>query len=573
MKYLEKYKLWCESNYFDNKIKKELLSIQNNKKEIKERFCKDLEFGTGGLRGLIGAGSNRMNIYTVRKATQGIANYINKFEQENKSVVIAYDSRNMSKEFAKETALCFNANGIKTYLFTSLRPTPELSFAVKKIGCTAGIVITASHNSADYNGYKVYWKGAAQITPPLDKHLIDSINDIKDYDQIKTISENEAKNHNLYTLIDKEIDDSFIDCIKKINFSTEDLTEEKRKLKIVYTPLHGAGNIPVQRILKESGFSNVFVVKEQQDSNGNFPTVKYPNPEESSAFKLGINLAKEKNADIILATDPDADRLGIYAKNVNDDYICFNGNMIACLMADYILSQLKIKNSIPQKGVIVKTIVTTNMLKAIANNYNVATEEVLTGFKYIGEKINQYEKENSYKYIFGAEESYGYLADTYVRDKDAVSSVKLLCEMAAYYKKQNKTLCDVMEELYKKHGYYKESLFYINLESDKITKIMSNVRHNLPETIGNERIFSIKDYLVSKEYIIKEHCEKPIFLNKSNVLYFNFKNNGFCCLRPSGTEPKIKFYISVKDDTKAAAEERLTNIKNGIKNTFKLIKK
>lgn len=572
MNHLEKYNFWCTSEYFDNETKNELLSIKDNQKEINDRFYKELEFGTGGLRGLLGAGSNRMNIYTVRKATQGIAEYINKTVQNNKSVAIAYDSRNMSKEFANETALCFNANGIKTYLFTALRPTPELSFAVRHLNCTAGIVITASHNPSQYNGYKVYWQDGGQITPPLDKDLIDCVNQVTDYGKIKTISQQSATDKGLFNLIDSEIDDKFIECIKEITFTSENLDKEKDELKIVYTPLHGAGNLSVQRILKESGFKNVFIVKEQEEPDGNFPTVKYPNPEEPSAFEYALKLAEEKDADIILATDPDADRLGVYVKDKSGKYLSFNGNMIGSLMAEYILSQLKAKNNIPNNGIIVKTIVTTNMLNAIAKNYNVSTTEVLTGFKYIGEKINQFEKDNSFKYIFGAEESYGYLADTYVRDKDAVSSVKLLCEMCAYYRKHNNTLCDVMEDMYKTYGYYKESLSYIILEgaegAEKIAKIMEAVRKNLPNVIGNEKVCTIRDYLKQREVNLENNTEKEITLNKSDVLYFTFENNGFCCLRPSGTEPKIKLYIGVKSNTSEEAVIKLNDIKKGIEKYF-----
>lgn len=572
MNYIEKYNLWCTSESFDKKTREELLSIKDNKKDVIDRFYKDLEFGTGGLRGVLGNGSNRMNRYTVGKATQGVADYINLTDEPNKSVVIAYDSRHMSKEFAKETALCFNANGIKTYLFTSLRPTPELSFAVRYLNCTAGVVITASHNPAQYNGYKVYWKDGAQITPPLDKELIECVNKVTDYRSIKSISEEKAKSKGLLKLIDKDIDEKFLKSVKNITFADDDISLEKENLKIVYTPLHGAGNISVQKVLQESGYKNVFMVREQQNPDGDFPTVKYPNPEEKSAFELALRYAKEKEADIVLATDPDADRLGVYAKNATGEYISFNGNMIGCLLAEYILSQLKKKDKLPPNGVIVKTIVTTNMLNAIAESYDIAIEQVLTGFKYIGEKINSYEKNHKYKYIFGAEESYGYLADTYVRDKDAVSTVKLLCEMTSYYKKQGKTLCDVMQEIYEKYGYYKEELFYITLDgmdgAQKIAKIMKTVRESYPKYIGREKVLCVEDYLISKKFDFVNNTETRIELNKSDVLYFTLKNNSFCCLRPSGTEPKIKIYIGVKAQNSQKAEERVADIKKGIEKYF-----
>lgn len=572
MTYFQKYKQWCESEYFDDKTKQELDSIKDDEKEIQDRFYKDLEFGTGGLRGLIGAGSNRMNVYTVRKATQGIADYINQTETDEKSVAVAYDSRNMSDVFAKETALCFNANGIKTYLFPSLRPTPELSFAVRKLSCTAGIVITASHNPSQYNGYKVYWKSGCQITPPFDKDLIGYVNKVTDYGSIKTISEQKAKEKGLFNIIEKEIDDEFVEHIINIGFIEENLDKEKDKLKIVYTPLHGTGNVPVMRVLNESGYKNVFAVKEQQLPDGNFSMVKSPNPEEASAFELALKLAKEKDADIVLATDPDADRLGVYAKDKDGSYKCFTGNMVACLMAEYILSQLEKSGKLPKNSVIVKTIVTTNMLSEIAKRYNAETEEVLTGFKYIGEKINQYEQSLNKSYIFGAEESYGYLVDTYVRDKDAVSSVKVLCEMCAFYKKQGKTLCDVIDEMYGCYGFFKEDLSYIVMDgvegAEKIHSIMKRVREALPKAIGNQKVISVKDYLCSKEFDFETETVKNIKLNKSDVLYFTLENNGFFCLRPSGTEPKIKLYTAVKASNAAEATDIIEKIKDDIKKYF-----
>ncbi len=569
MNYLQRYNYWCNSNCFDENTKSELLKIKDDDNEIKERFYKELEFGTGGLRGIIGAGSNRMNIYTVRKATQGIANFINSNYETNKKVAIAYDSRNMSKEFALETALCFNANGIMTYLFDSLSSTPELSFAVRYLDCSMGIVITASHNPAKYNGYKVYSKGGAQITYPLDKQIIECVNNVDDYNKIKTIDKQTAINDGLFKYVPHEVVDKFIEHIKSIKHTNVDLTSEKEDLKIVYSPLHGAGHIPVKRALHESGYKNLHIVEEQKHPDGNFPTVKFPNPEEHSAFELAIKLAEEKDADIIVATDPDADRLGVYTKGHNGEYISFSGNLIASLMAQYILSQREESNTLPDNGVLIKTIVTTNLLNEIASNYDVEVKELLTGFKYIGEKINEYEETQEYEYVFGAEESYGYLADTHVRDKDAISSVKVLCEMVAYYKKQNKKLIEVAYEMYDKYGYYKEDLIYVTLDgvegAKKIASIMKKVRDNYPTKIGNQKVISVRDYKISKEFDIKTKEEKEIDLLKSDVLYFTFENNGFCCLRPSGTEPKIKLYVSVKGKTEEDATEILEDIKKGLK--------
>lgn len=572
MSYMEKYRLWCTDEYFDAQTRQELLSIKDNEKEIEDRFYKELEFGTGGLRGLLGAGCNRMNIYTVRKATQGIADYINKTYADNKSVAIAYDSRKMSQEFAKETALCFAANGIKAYLFEKLTPTPELSFAVRQLNCTAGVVITASHNPSQYNGYKVYLGSGCQVTPPFDKQLIDCVNAVESYKAIKTVDEALAKANGLLCELNEEIDREFIERVKKMKFTDEDLTQVKKDLRIVYTPLHGTGNIPVTRILKESGYENVFVVEEQKEPDGNFSTVESPNPEERSAFEYALRLAKKKDADIVLATDPDADRLGVYVKNENSEYVSFNGNMVACLMAQFILSQKSKAQSMPKNPVIVKTIVTTNMLCAIARRYSVDVVQVLTGFKYIGEKINEFEENSSKSYIFGAEESYGYLADTFVRDKDAVSSTKLLCDMCAYYKKQGKTLCDVLNQMYKTYGYFKEDLSYIVMEgvqgANKIRTIMEKVRNEKPTTLGNEKVVSIKDYLTQKELNLSTGTQKEISLNKSDVLYFKLEDDSFFCLRPSGTEPKIKMYTSIKAQSEEEAQKRIEDIKKDLEKFF-----
>ena len=570
---MEKYNAWLSDPYFDEEAKKDLESIQGNEKEIEDRFYRDLEFGTGGLRGKLGIGTNRMNIYTVRKATQGVADYINSQDvQGEKSVAIAYDSRNMSREFALETALCFNANGIKASLFTNERSTPELSFTIRYFHATAGIVITASHNPAQYNGYKVYWTHAAQITPPQDSEIISYVNAVTDYHSIKSISEKEALQAGLLGYIDKEVDDAFIEGAKKVSFTDEDISKEKASIKIVYTPLHGTGAMPVLRILRESGYNSVVPVQEQLEPNGDFPTVEFPNPEEPSAFAMALKLAEKENAEIVLATDPDSDRLGLYAKGNDGSYHSFNGNMIGSMLADYILTQLSASGKMPENAMMVKTIVTTNMLRAITDRFGVKIDEVLTGFKYIGEKINEYERDNSYQYLFGMEESYGYLANSYVRDKDAVSSVVLICEMAAYYKKYGKNLCEVMQDLYGKYGYYKEILSYIVLDgaqgAAKIHSIMENLRKSSPKSIGSEPVLRFRDYLYGEETDIQTGEKSPVTLNKSDVVYFVLQDNGFVCVRPSGTEPKIKLYISVSDKDEATASARIEQIEAEMKKMF-----
>ena len=570
MNYKDKYKEWLENPLFDKETKEELLKIKDDEKEIEDRIYKDLEFGTAGLRGTIGSGTNRMNKYTVGKVTQGLANFIIKEDGKNRGVVIAYDSRNMSKEFAKETALCLNANGIKTYIFESLRPVPELSYSVRKLKCIAGIMITASHNPAKYNGYKVYWEDGAQITAPKDKLIIEEVNNILNYNEIKTMSEEEAIKINLYNVVGKEIDDCYIEEIKK-QLQNPEVIKEEKDLSIVYTPLHGTGNILVQRILKEIGFENVNVVKEQEKPDGNFPTVEYPNPEDKKAFKLALELAKEKNADVVLATDPDADRLGVYAKNSkNGEYKAFTGNMSALLIAEYILSQKKEKNKISKNGAIVKSIVSSTMAKPIADEYGLTLIEVLTGFKYIGEKIKEFENSNKYTYEFGYEESYGCLVGTHARDKDAIVAVMLLCEAAAFYKKQGLTLWDQMVKMYEKYGYYKEDTISITLEgvdgAEQINKIMQNLRENPPKEFGEYKVQKVRDYKSGKIIEIETGKESNTNLATSNVLYYELNNDAWICVRPSGTEPKIKYYIGVKGTSFEDAEDKLEKIKEYLKN-------
>lgn len=566
MNYIDKYNSWLSEEIFDDHTKKELESIKENEKEIEDRFYKDLEFGTAGLRGIIGAGTNRLNRYTVTKATQGLANYIIKQGGQEKGVVIAFDSRHMSPEFSKWAALCLNANGIKTYRFNTLRPTPELSFAIRELGCIAGIVITASHNPPEYNGYKAYWEDGAQIVAPRDREIIEEVKKVETYSEIKTISLQEAVNNGLYNTVGKDIDDRYIEELKKLVLNPDIVREYGKDLKIVYTPLHGSGNTAVQRILNELGFENVYIVKEQELPDGNFPTVSYPNPEDPKAFELALELAKKVDADIILATDPDADRLGVYSKDKrNGEYVSYTGNMSALLIAEYEISQMKEKGILPENGVLISTIVSSELAKAIAAWYDLESIEVLTGFKYIGEKIKLFEQNNEKKYVFGFEESYGCLVGTHARDKDAIVAVMALCEAAAFYKSKGLTLLDQMNEMYKKYGYYKEAQVSITLKGiegeEKIKKILNDFRKNPPKKIGKYKVIAIRDY--ENGIINYENGEeKTTNLPKSNVLYYELEDNAWCCVRPSGTEPKIKFYIGVKEDSNEKAEEELEKIKN-----------
>ena len=566
MEYLEKYKQWLNNEMFDEQTKRELANIKDSDEEIKDRFYKDLEFGTAGLRGIIGAGTNRMNYYTVGKATQGLANFIMKEKGEKQGVAIAYDSRRMSPEFSKRAALILNANGIKTYLFDSLRPTPELSFAVRELGCIAGIVITASHNPPEYNGYKVYWSDGAQIIAPQDKQIIAEVNNIEDYSEIKLISEEEAKSKGLFNIIGKEIDDKYMEELHKLVLNSEVIREMAKDIKIVYTPFNGTGNLPARRILDELGFENVYVVPEQEMPDGEFTTLAYPNPEDPKAFELALKLAKEVDADIVLATDPDADRLGVYAKDVKTgEYKEFTGNMSGLLIAEYELSQKKEKGLLPQNGALIKTIVSSNMADQIVKEYNIKLIEVLTGFKYIGEQIKLFEQNHLFEYVFGYEESYGCLIGTYARDKDAIVAVMALCEAAAYYKKQGLTLWDQMINIYEKYGYYREELTSITLKgadgAAKIQNIMSKMRNNSPVRIGDWDVIAVRDYRVQVRKEMMTGKISRIDLPTSNVLYYELSNDSWCCARPSGTEPKIKFYIGVKGNSIEDAKQQAENLK------------
>ena len=561
MSFMDEYRFWREDSYFDQKTKDELAAIEGNEKEIEDRFYKELEFGTGGLRGVIGAGTNRMNIYTVRKATQGLANYIIKQGGEKKGVAIAYDSRYMSPEFADEAALCLAANGIRAYVFDELRPTPELSFALRTLGCISGIVVTASHNPPEYNGYKVYWEDGAQVTSPKDKEIIAEVKAVTDYHTVKTMPKEEAVKAGLYQVIGSEIDDAYMVELKKQIIHPEVIQEMADDIRIVYTPFHGTGNKPVRRVLSELGFKHVYVVPEQELPDPAFTTLDYPNPEDPKAFTLALKLAKEKNADIVMATDPDADRLGIYALDTKTgEYVPFTGNMSGMLIAEYILRERTATGTMPANPAMVKTIVTTNMADPIAADYNVKLIEVLTGFKYIGEQIKLFEQTGSNNYVFGLEESYGCLAGTHARDKDAVVAVMCLCEVAAWCKKHGKTLWDQMVELYEKYGYYKESLYTITLKgidgSRQIAEMMDKLRKNPPTHFGDLQVTRIRDYASGVMKELATGKESPTGLPESNVLYFDLTNDSWCCARPSGTEPKIKFYMGVKGTSLEDAQEK-----------------
>ena len=561
MDYKEIYNQWLENPYFDEATKEELKAIKDDENEIKERFYMDLEFGTAGLRGIIGAGTNRMNIYVVRRATQGLANYIAKVDKKSQGVAIAYDSRHMSPEFAQEAALCLAANGIKAYIFETLRPTPELSFAVRHLGCVAGINVTASHNPPEYNGYKVYWEDGAQITPPHDTGIMGEVKAISDWNTVKTMDKEEAVKAGLFEVIGQAVDDAYMAELKKQIIHMDAIQAEGKNLKIVYTPLHGTGNIPARRILKELGFENVYVVPEQELPDGDFPTVSYPNPEAAEAFELGLKLAREVDADIVLATDPDADRLGVRVKDRNGEYHDLTGNMSGCLLANYELSQRKAVNgSLPEDGALVKTIVTTNLADAIAKGYGVNLIEVLTGFKYIGQQILGFENSGKGTYLFGFEESYGCLIGTYARDKDAIVATMALWEAAAYYKTQGKTLWDAMIDMYEEFGYYKDAIQAVTMKGieglQKIQEIMTTLRQNPPAEFAGHKVTAVRDYKLDEITDLATGEKKPTGLPNSNVLYYELTDDAWVCVRPSGTEPKVKFYYGVKGTSLADADEK-----------------
>lgn len=562
MDYLGKYEQWTTDRYFDEATRAELLNLKDDNDEIKDRFYKDLEFGTGGLRGVLGAGSNRMNFYTVRKATQGLANYIVKQGGAEKGVAIAYDSRRMSPEFADEAALCLNANGIKAYVFESLRPTPELSFTVRELGCIAGIVITASHNPSEYNGYKVYWEDGAQITYPKDVEIIAEVNAITDYADVKTTDKDAAIFKSLYHTVGSEIDDKYIDRLKKLVVNP--IPEEYKEMKIVYTPLNGTGNLPVRRILKELGFKNVYVVPEQELPDPNFTTIGYPNPEDPKVYTLAKKLADEIGADIILATDPDADRLGVQTRNEKGEFVLLTGNMTGALIAEYVFSQKAAHHTLPSNAALIKTIVTGNITDQIAKFYGADLIEVLTGFKYIGEQIKLFEQTGSHEYVFGFEESYGCLIGTHARDKDAIVAVMALCEAAAYYKSQGISLYEQMNNVFRKYGYFKEDLVSVTLKGiegmRKIKEIMAGYRQNPPKAAGGYKVLKVRDYEADTITDNATGAVSPTGLPKSDVLYFDLEDDAWCAVRPSGTEPKIKFYFGVKGADPEDADAKLKKL-------------
>ncbi|MCR4997263.1 MAG: phospho-sugar mutase [Butyrivibrio sp.] len=569
---------WLNDSYFDDETKKELMAIRNDEAEVEDRFYRELEFGTGGLRGVIGAGTNRMNKYVVRKATQGLANYIKKNggpDAAKKGVAISFDCRRFSPEFADETALCLAANGIKAYVSDILRPTPELSFALREFGCIAGVMVTASHNPPEYNGYKVYWEDGAQITPPHDTGIIAEVMAIKDYHEVKTMSKEDAIAQGLYVSFGTEIDDKYMVELKKQIIHQDVIDEMADKFSIVYTPFHGTGNLPVRRVLKELGFKNVYVVPEQEAPDPDFTTLEYPNPEDPKAFKLALELAKEKDADIVLATDPDADRLGIYAKDLKTgEYVGFTGNMSGMLIGEYILRERTNTKTMPANPAFVTTIVTTNMAKHVAEKYGLYYTEVLTGFKYIGEQIKIYEENNqSHNYVFGLEESYGCLAGTHARDKDAIVAVMCLCELAAFYKKQGKSVWDAMIDMYEEYGYYKEGQYSITMKgkegAEQIAAIMDKLRKNPPKTFGSWKVEEFRDYKTGKVVDMESGKESETGLPTSNVLYFALNNDSWCCARPSGTEPKIKFYMGVKGKNLEDAEKLQNELTEAVKNAIK----
>ena len=569
MDYLEEYKKWCESPEFDEETKKELLAIKDDKEEIEDRFYKELEFGTAGLRGIIGAGTNRMNPYTVGKATQGLANYILEQGTQEKGVAISYDSRKMSKEFSMQTALILCANGITAYLFENLRPVPELSFAVRTLGCTAGVMITASHNPPKYNGYKVYWDDGAQIVAPRDKDIIQKVRDIKSFSEIKKITKEEAEEKGLLKIIGPEMDEKYLMVLKNAVLNPEIMKEEGKKLKVVYTPLHGTGNTIAEKLLKELGLANVYVVPEQKEPDGNFPTVDYPNPEDKKAFKLALELAKKVDADVVLATDPDADRLGIFAKDTKSgEYMEYTGNMSALLIAEYRISQMQEKGILPDNGMFITTVVSSDLAKAIAKYYHLECIEVLTGFKNIGAVMKKAEENHDKTYVFGFEESYGCLIGDYARDKDGIAAVMALCEVACYYQSKGKTLWDAMQDIYEKYGYYKEAQVSIVREgpqgAQEIKDMMTKMRNSEIKKIGNYQVLIFKD--IEKD-IVKDMKTGEITktgLPTSNVLYYALEDNSWCCVRPSGTEPKIKLYMGVKGSSNEDADKKLKELREAM---------
>lgn len=570
MDYLTQYQAWLNASYIDEESKEELRSLQGQDKEIEDRFYRDLEFGTGGLRGKMGVGINRMNIYTVRKATQGLANYLldgyqGKTGSEPIKVAIAFDSRNNSQKFAQATALCLAANGIQAWIFPSLRPTPMLSFALRYKHCQAGIVITASHNPSIYNGYKVYGEDGAQITFPMDRDIITYVNNVTDWNSVKSMSLDDACVAGLYHILGEDVDRAYYDAVKSQIVNPASL-KSAQDLKIVYTPLHGTGNIPVRSVLKELGFKNIYVVKEQSTFDGSFPTVRSPNPEDAKALELALELAHKVDADIVLGTDPDADRIGLYAKNAKGEYVPFTGNMSGMLMLYYICSQKQAQNALPSNGAVVSTIVSGKMADKICEDFNLKLIRCLTGFKYIGEQIKFFEQKHEHEFVFGYEESYGALIGTHARDKDAVVSAMTLCEVAAYCKSQGKTICCLMEEIFKRYGYFKENLQTLTLDgkdgATQITNMMEAIRNNIPQQVAGYKVLEFQDFKFDRKLNFLTQEESTTNLPRSNVLYFKLEHDAWFCIRPSGTEPKIKLYMGVSGESHEQAQQSLEQLAN-----------
>lgn len=570
MNYIERYNKWLNSSYVDENTKAELISIKDNENEIKERFIKDLEFGTGGLRGIIGAGDNRMNIYTVKKATQGLSEDIKNKGSEymKRGVVIAYDSRHKSAEFALESALVLAANGIKAYLFDELRPTPMLSFAVRHLKAAAGIVITASHNPKEYNGYKAYGEDGGQLPPESSDYIISIIEKLDIFEDVKTISKQEAEKAGLLEIIGEKVDLAYLENVKAQSINETAIKELGDNFKMVYTPFHGSGNKPVRRILDMIGVKNLSIVKEQELPDPDFSTLKSPNPEENEGFYIAIEYAKKTDADVIIATDPDSDRVGVTIKDSDGNYITLTGNQVGVLLTEFILRNKKEKGVLPKNGAVIKTIVTTDMIYPICASYGIKVFDVLTGFKFIGEKMTEFAKTKAYEYLFGFEESYGYLAGTYARDKDAVVASMLIAEMAADYKTKSMTLYEGMMSLYKKYGHYMDSLHTVTLKgldgAEKIKQIMTDIRENPPKEINGAKVLKVLDVLKGEEKDIVTGAVNKIDLPKSNVLRFYLNDKSWFAARPSGTEPKIKFYFGVCEDSLNKSKEKMESLKKAV---------
>ena len=564
--YKEKYNEWLSNDYFDEETKDELRAISDNEEEIEERFYTDLDFGTGGMRGIIGAGTNRVNKYTIRQSTQGLANYIAKNGDKSKGVAISHDNRRKSREFATEAALVLAANGIKAYLFDDLRPTPELSYAVRQLDATAGIMVTASHNPPEYNGYKVYWDDGAQVVPPHDEGIISEVDAIESFAEVNTMPKEEAKEEGLFEIIDSALDDKYIKVLKDLSLNEEAVKEVATDLDIVYTPLHGTGSVLVQRILDELGFKNVHVVPEQEEPDEDFSTVEDPNPGKPEALELAIELADEKDAELVMANDPDTDRVGVVVRDSDDEWYFLNGNQVGVLLTEYIVNSL---DEVPENGAIMKTIVTTEMINPIAEKYDLDVMNTLTGFKYIGEKIREF-KAGKYdkEYIFGFEESYGYLYGTHARDKDAVVAAMLVAEMAAYYKSQGSSIYEELMRMYEEYGYYKADLEAIRMPGkegqEKINAMLADLREKSPEEINGQEVVVKKDYLVGKSYNLETGEESELDLPESNVLQFKLEDKTLVTVRPSGTEPKIKFYFSVVGDSSKEADQKLEAVNSAV---------